>query len=255
VHGCMVAEPAFPCAEGEGDEAKKSRADAPALRVEAAMAENLSRPATAGGKSRGMEGARAGSRGQLDLSDPKQRQRLPLDLQLRLPMRGQIHLAEAERVVARLLELDGSGLRDETGQVQVAVLSWSQPQVQVIEHLWARAEKNGRLRVVFATVPGFREREADMVLLSLVRSDGPRIQPYAEHVADWWTALGSARERLIVIGDTFALLHRSRGERLAASQAEPLASLERHVCRQLLGCFRGTPAKAEHSPLGEVHLP
>jgi len=94
-----------------------------------------------------------------------------------------------------------------------------------------------------------------MVLLSLVRSDGPRIQPFAEHVADWWTALGSARERLIVIGDTFALLHRSRGERLAASQAEPLASLERHVCRQLLGCFRGTPAKAEHSPLGEVHLP
>ena len=81
---------------------------------------------------------------------------------------------------------------------------------------------------------GFHEREADVVLLSLVRSGDQRPLPYAEHEHEWRTALTRARSQLLVFGDTGALERRSQFQGPLGRQTDTLASLERTIAVRLL---------------------
>jgi hypothetical protein len=181
---------------------------------------------------------------ELDLSDARQRQRMPLELQLKLPMRGHVNLVEAEQVI-RLLQGVAADRNPNAAAaaspLDIAVLSWQLPQVQLLEHLWARAARPGlEPRVRFHTVSSFRDGEADIVLLSLTRSHEQRPLPFAEQVSDWRLALGGARRQLIVIGDLDTLQRRGQVQGQVGRQSNELSTLEREVCARL--AQHGAPA-------------
>jgi hypothetical protein len=146
-----------------------------------------------------------------DLSDSHQRQRLPLELQMKLPLRGIVNLAEAAAIIRCLEQL----AIDAPAGRQIAVLSWQPHQVQLLEHLWAKSAAAARREnvVAFATVSQFRGREADIVLASLCRSAGPTgiaAVKFAEDADDWRTLLSCARNQLRLFGDPITLSHYSQ---------------------------------------------
>ncbi len=174
---------------------------------------------------------------EIDLSDPRQRQRLPLDLQMRLPPRGFVNLAEAEAIIQRLRQFQQGVESPEPGSqcrsATLAVLSWNQPQVLVLATLWEKScPDQVAFSVTFATTAEFREREADVVLLSLCRhSEQPGVV-YAEHASHWRHALMAARSHLLVFGDLGTLSRRSRNRDLGPSQGE--TAQEQAIAARLL---------------------
>lgn len=179
----------------------------------------------------------------IDLADPRQRQHLPLDLQLKLPMRGLVNLAEARHVVSLLGQLIGQRNGTDALALKVAVLSWSAPQVQLVESLWRKSQPQESDRICFSTIASFRDREADIVLVSLVRS-GSRPSGLADHPADWWTALGSARQQVILIGDPEALARSSGEESSDSSGCGVPCHVERKLRRRLVHHLHAASARS-----------
>ncbi|MCS6976419.1 MAG: AAA family ATPase [Gemmatales bacterium] len=210
------------------------RVDKPPVRLEIVQPDAGLRPAGKPAKARHASESLGQNPPHIDLADPRQRQRLPLELQLKLPMRGTVNLVEAEHVVGLLAQLIGcqNGLGGPVGSF--AVLSWSAPQVLVIEHLWRKTTPAENERIIFAPLCAFRDREADVVVVSLVRSSATHAAPLAEHPSDWWTVLGSARHEVILVGDPAAPPRRSGGELASSPACEEALRLERLLYRRLL---------------------
>lgn len=191
----------------------------------------------------------------IDLSDPRQRQRLPLELQLRLPMRGQVNPAEAEHIVSLLSRRIGQSNGVNCTSASYAVLSWAEPQVLLIEHLWRKSATADDAHVVFATASAFRDRQADVVVISLVAGPMAVETPFAEHPADWWTMLGSARREVVLVGDPAALAQRAAAEPAADVIEDPLHRLERILCRRLLRELADTLPRTSGVAVAEDYRP
>jgi hypothetical protein len=177
---------------------------------------------------------------EVDLSDPRQRQRLPLEVQLRLPKRGIVNLAEAEAVIRalealiRLSEPVAPADAGRPAPLEVAVLSWQPAQVHLLEALWEKAQPPTTLaQVRFATPARFREHEADVVLLSLCKSPGAQAVPYADEPDDWRVVLAGARAHLLLFGDPSALGRRGQHNGPLGRQTGAAAAWERAVVVRL----------------------
>ncbi len=225
VHACW-AVPSVRVSRAE------SRHEPPPLRLEAVG--GACSPRTSSKTPKGRRASDPPATLPIDLSDPRQRQRLPLELQLKLPMRGQVNPAEAEHIVALLSRQIGQSNGMNCTPASCAVLSWAEPQLLLMEHLWRKSAPADGAHVVFATLSAFRDRQADVVLVSLVASPAVVATPLAEHPADWWTMLGSARREVILVGDPAALARRAEAEATADAFENPLHRLERELCRRLL---------------------
>jgi hypothetical protein len=211
---------------------RESRREPAPVRLEAVSG---SCPVRTSGKTpKGRRASDAPATLPIDLSDPRQRQRLPLELQLKLPMRGQVNPAEAEHIVALLGHRIGQSNGVRHGAMSWAVLSWTEPQVLLIEHLWRKSAPADGAHVVFAKLSAFRDRQADVVIISLVAGPAAVETPFAEHPADWWTLLGSARREVVLVADPAALVKRAAADSIAATPEDPLHRLERLLCRRLL---------------------
>jgi len=189
-------------------------------------------------KARGSANGSAGSvSGELDLADPRQRQRIPLELQLKLPMRGLVNLAEAEQIVRLLQDLAQIPKSDNQRSEDIAVLSWMAPQVQLVEYLWRRSPEAAASSLPglrFAAIPDFRECEADTVVVSLVRSHEQRQLDFTDSPRDWVVLIGSARRHLVLVGDPDTLQRRGRTQPNVHSPDDPRAAFEQLICARLM---------------------
>jgi hypothetical protein len=178
---------------------------------------------------------------EIDLSDAKQRQRVPIDLQLKLPARGIVNFAEAQAIVhwldllARAPELAQLSRAE---PISIAVLSWQAPQVQFLQSLWnGRQADRQRAQVRFETVAGFRDHEADIVLVSLCRSNAQRVLGFADYPEEWRWAVSAARAALLIFGDPEAVRRRADWTGAVQRQTETSASCERTIVQRLLRHF------------------
>jgi hypothetical protein len=189
-------------------------------------------------KARGSANGSAGSLGgELDLADPRQRQRIPLELQLKLPMRGLVNLAEAEQIVRLLHDLARIPKSDPQFSGDIAVLSWMAPQVQLVEYLWWRTPEGAASSISalrFAAVADFRECEADTVIVSLVRSHDQRQLDFTDRPGDWVVLIGSARRHLVLVGDPDTFQRRGRTQPTAHVPDDPRAAFEQLICARLM---------------------
>jgi hypothetical protein len=177
---------------------------------------------------------------ELDLTDARQRERLPADLRADLPSAGFVNLPEANAAVQVLLELAQAPARL-PGTDRVAILAVYPAQANLIRSLIARTQ--GLANPGFALevgVPGaFCHRETDIVLLSLTRSHTHRAVSFGEGPRALELALTRARSRLIVLGDPGTIIRRSQWEGRVDHLDENLAARERaiigHLARYLQG--------------------
>jgi hypothetical protein len=148
-------------------------------------------------------GLKGGAGLEVDLADPRHRDRLPPELLAALPDRGLVNLPEAQAVV-RLLE----DLADEPATGPVAVVALSPAQAALIRHLAAAAPT---LAGVVVDVPeALRHRESATVVVSLTRSHTHRAVPYGDSPRAVAAAATRARRRLLLVGDPGTLARRSQ---------------------------------------------
>jgi hypothetical protein len=172
------------------------------------------------GKNRSASGLslpRMGAGLELDLADPKQRGRLPLDLRMELPHEGFANFLEAQAVI-RELEMLTSGAAGAPitasaadAAWQVGVLALYEGQTELIRGL---ARQNARLlasRAIWnvATAGKLPKHRYDVVLLSLTRSHLHRAVSFGSSPDAILWAMTRAGRRLIVFGDIGTLVRRS----------------------------------------------
>jgi hypothetical protein len=174
---------------------------------------------------------RGGAGLELDVGDPRQRDRLPADLRGTLPRQGCVNYAEAQAIVEALLAQHSNypsngfvGEHHDTPPT-VAVVTLYPAQAELVRRLVARAPAlaDGRLKIEIAA--GFPQREADLVLLSLTRSHTHRAVAYGADPGALLVALTRAREKLIIFGDAGTLLRRSQWD-------GPLEHLDQAAARE-----------------------
>jgi hypothetical protein len=186
-------------------------------------------------------GLRGGAGLEIDLSDPRQRERIPTDLRGGLPERGMVNLAEAQ-AIARFLDAE---LSKGEPAVTVAVLAMTAAQAELTRRVCRQSPAlAARLdRWVVDVPPAVRHREFDTVVVSLTRSHTHRAVPFGE--AAGWLALALTRPRtqLVIVGDPGTLARRAQwessldhlNERQAAREREQVSALVRYLTGQESG--------------------
>jgi hypothetical protein len=157
---------------------------------------------------------RGGAGLELDLADPRHRDRLPSELRPDLPARGLVNYLEAQAAV-RALEaiLAEPAVRAAAGAAGgVAVVALYPAQAELIRRLMqqspalAAADMDVRVDVPEA----FRERECLVAVVSLTRSHSHRAVSYGAGPDALVTALTRARSRLVLLGDAGTLVRRGQ---------------------------------------------
>jgi hypothetical protein len=182
-----------------------------------------------------------GSSLEIDLSAPRQGERLPLDLRGRLPARGFVNLAEARAVVRKLEELLVRSVHSNGHAPQVVVVALYPAQAELIRHLLMQTPAlAAHARAIEVGAPGqFRHREADIVLVSLTRSHSHRAVAYGEGPAALVQAWTRARRRLVLLGDPGNLLRRCQWRGVLDHLDEAAAGREGLLLGQLANYLQG----------------
>jgi hypothetical protein len=199
------------------------------------------------------ERPRGGAGLELDLSDPRHRERLPKEVREGLPDGGFVNYLEAQAVVRALAALlqDAHVRQPESGPA-VLVLALYPAQAELIRRL-AAAESSlaaAAARYEIAAPADCRQREAPVVLVSLTRSHTHRAVSYGEGPQAFLLALTRARERLILFGDPGTLARRSHWEGAVEHLDEPAARCERDLVVRLLRWLLGQGTSAPASEGG-----
>lgn len=162
-------------------------------------------------------GEASGAGLEVDLTDPRHRDRLPAELRPHLPPKGVVNYLEAQSVVKKLETLVHAAEEAPGGASAppaVAVIALYPAQAALIRLL-------ARGRPALASRPGafvidvpeaFREREYRVVLLSLTRSHSHRAVPFGDGPDSLALALTRARTQLVLFGDVGTLLRRGEWE-------------------------------------------
>jgi superfamily I DNA and/or RNA helicase len=156
-----------------------------------------------------------------------------------------VNYLEARAVVRVLEELYRSnGRPGRTGaqpapQTAVIALFASQADLlrQLIKQAPALAAHAGAITV--GTPGAFRQREADVVVLSLTRSHTHRAVAYGEGPAALHLALTRARRQLVVVGDPGNLARRSHWQGVLDHLDETTATREGQILGQLVRYIHG----------------
>jgi hypothetical protein len=185
---------------------------------------------------------------ELDLSDPRQRDRLPMELRGDLPNQGFVNLPEAQAVVRSLEALASQFAAAEQPQSSAdpqpapfVILALYPAQAELIRRLLRQSAVPSSLPVpVEVTVPAlYQQREADVVLLSLTRSHTHRAVAFGEGPRMLALALTRARTRLLVFGDPGTLARRSQWEGPLEHLDDADAARERDLVAHLVRYLDG----------------
>jgi hypothetical protein len=191
--------------------------------------------------------AQGGAGFELDLADRRHRDRLPSELRPDLPAQGLVNYLEAQAVIRVLQALaDDPALRPASGGgpgagLLVAVVALYPAQAALLRRLTREvpALAAAGLSVEIGVPAAFREREAQVALLSLTRSHAHRAVTFGDAPEALALALTRARRKLIVVGDPGTLARRCQWEgpldHLDAAAAEQERGLVARLVRYLQG--------------------
>ena len=160
------------------------------------------------------EWPREGAGLEQDLSAGRLGDRLPSDLRGQLPRKGVVNYLEAQALIQRLerwAHAPNELPANSHSGPSVLVLALSEAQAELLRRLAHRsAALQKRPFPLEIAVPGkARQRECDVLVLSLTRSHAHRCVPFGEDAADLARALTRPRQRLLVFGDPGALVKRT----------------------------------------------
>lgn len=233
----------------------------PLLFAEVCLAQLLARAASNGHFEfvpvpalRKPEWPREGAGLEQDLATGRHGDRLPSDLRGELPRKGIVNFLEAQALVRRLEHwAQTPGELNANGQAttRVLVVALYDAQAELLRRLVERSAilKSRPLALEIAAPGQVRQRECDVLVVSLTRSHTHRSVAFGEDVADLAVTLTRARQRLLIFGDPGTLMRRCQWqgplEHLDPAQAhlegQRLGRLMRHV-QSSLG-LAGTPAQ------------
>jgi hypothetical protein len=174
----------------------------------------------------------------IDLTDARQRERLPAELRGGLPDKGYANYNEAQAVVRALHGVIEPHAR---AALRIGVIAPYPAQVELIRRLILSRPLLGQPHVAIEVgVPtAFRHREVDVVILSLTRSHTHRAVTFGEGPETLELALTRARSRLILIGDPGTLFRRSQWDGRVEHLDEASAARERELIGHLVRYIRG----------------
>jgi hypothetical protein len=195
---------------------------------------------------------------ELDLADPRQRDRLPAELRFDLPKAGWVNYAEAQAVVRTLSSLVADDNTVEQAEScawassqspAIAVIALYPGQVDLIRRLIDRVPSLARARANLEVgfPEAFMHRDAGWVLLSLTRSHTHRAVSFGPSPHLLALAMTRARSRLILFGDPGTLLRRSQWEGPLDHLDQLSAARERDLIAQIVRHFFGQEVYS-HSP-------
>ncbi len=173
-----------------------------------------------------------------DLSDARQRDHLLRGVRANLPPRGVVNLTEARAIVSLLEERVAefaTGVSELPGSI--AVLTMQVAQAELIRSLVHESPVLARpaAPILVEYAGEFRQREADVVLLSLTRSHDRRTVSYSDDPALAALAATRARRRLILVGDAGMFAHRAHWDGPLDHLDETAAECEKGWVGALLG--------------------
>ncbi|MCS6852467.1 MAG: AAA domain-containing protein, partial [Gemmataceae bacterium] len=174
---------------------------------------------------------------EVDLSDPRQRERLSPELRSGLSDRGWVNPTEAHAVVRRLEALAHTDRRAAPGSV--AVIALSSPQAEILRRLIASSAAASALKPVVDVPGALRHHEYPVVLVSLTRSPTHRAATFGETPRDLVVALTRAQERLIILGDPGAVARRVHWQGALDPWDEVASAQERELLARLLRWVQG----------------
>ncbi|HEV8058978.1 MAG TPA: AAA domain-containing protein [Gemmataceae bacterium] len=195
---------------------------------------------------RGGPGPRMRTAGlELDMNEPKHRERLPADLRAGLPAHGFVNLSEAQAIIRRLLECERAGSLPSAahGETTVFVIALYEAQAELIRRL-LRATPPLAARgpsIEVGRPDAFAHRDASWVLLSVTRSHSHRATAFGAGPGELLLALSRARNKLLIFGDAGALGRRAQWEGTVEQLDALQANQERDLVRTLLAAFQNTP--------------
>jgi hypothetical protein len=186
---------------------------------------------------------------ELDLSDPRHRDRLPTELRPGLPEQGYVNYLEAQAVVRTVEdlavhwgELTGAPLPGhDKCRPTVGIVALYPAQVELIRRLIEQCP--GLAAPAFdlkVDVPAsFRENEYSVVLVSLTRSHAHRAVTYGEGPQALVLALTRARSKLFLFGDPGTLARRTQWQGSLDHLDETASAWERALVTQLVRYLQG----------------
>ncbi len=178
---------------------------------------------------------------ELDLSDPRQGERLPVELRADLPNQGFVNYAEAQAVVRTVAALATGGDKGDGQRPTVAVLAMYSAQAELIRRL-IRQDRNlakSGFEIQVGIPSAFRQRGYQWVFLSLTRSHTHRAVTFGEGPHMLALATTRAREKLIIFGDPGTLVRRSQWEGPLEHLDEVAAARERELMTHLVHYLQG----------------
>jgi len=180
---------------------------------------------------------RGGAGLDVDLGDPRQRERIPADLIEALPKFGFVNYPEALAVVRHL---ESFAINGPPGRSAVVTALYTS-QAELIRLLVARSAAAERIATCVRVVPpaSLAGAEFDHVIVSLTRSHGSRAVTFGEDPRDSLRLLGRARKKLVLFGDPGTLVRRSQWEGAVDQLDEPLAKHEREWVTGLVRYLQG----------------
>jgi hypothetical protein len=194
----------------------------------------------------GLRITRGGAGLELDLADPRYRDRLPLDLRSGLPKHGFVNYLEAQEIVRVLSGLAADsktlGVTGEAGlRPTIAIIALYPGQAELIRKMVRRsgALANLEIDLIVGTPEAFRQREAHVVLMSLTRSHTHRAVAFGEGPQDLALAMTRAKQRLMIFGDPGTLVRRSQWEGPIDQLDEGFAARERQLITRLVRYLQG----------------
>jgi hypothetical protein len=201
-------------------------------------------PARGGRVASSPQLSRKGGAGlELDLNDPRQRERLPPEYRNEAFSRGIVNYPEAQAIVGALTELVGPAnilvLDGATVRPTIAVLALYAGQADLIRRMIQQVPSLAALDLVVDVPTALRQREAEIVLVSLTRSHTHRAVAYGETSQSLVLALTRARSKLLLFGDPGTLARRSQWEGPLEQLDDAAAARERNLITHLVHYLEG----------------
>jgi hypothetical protein len=201
------------------------------------------------GQQRRLPPLRGGAGFEFDLADPRQRERLQAEILPILPPRGFVNLPEVEAVV-RLLEILIADLPASTAERpgSIAVLPLYEAQAALVRRLMSQSHvlAASPVPVHVAAAGDFRQREADVIIVSLTRSHNHRAVTYGDEPAVVPLALTRARQRLVLVGDPGTLARRAHWDGPLDHLDADAAARERGWVAALVRLLQGNGSATIH---------
>jgi hypothetical protein len=173
---------------------------------------------------------RGGAGFELDIADPRQRERLPRDIAPLLPAHGLVNIQEAHAVCDLLSQF---AMND-----SVIVTASTLAQVALLRHLAPRPS-----RVQFLPMAEVADQECDVLIIGLTRSHVSRAVTYGEDPSLMIRAMTRVRRRIVLVGDPGTLARRAQWEGAVDHLDEISGERERTWVKALL---RHVPSRVLH---------